>query len=170
MRSNLLIILAISAILLTVSSCEDDKNGTGKSVLSAKLITHSDCKSMKHATVGAIADSISCADYTYNAVTKTMLVKHMNAGFNCGSDSLFCEVDLINDTILITESESGNFAQCECLFDLEIAITGIEPANYQIKFVEPYLQNQQPLQFSADLLNQNTGSYCVIRNLYPWGK
>jgi hypothetical protein len=40
---------------------------------------------------------------------------------------------------------------------------------YRIKFIEPYSGEQEKLFFEIDFTNENTGSYCVSRNQYPWG-
>jgi hypothetical protein len=98
-----------------------------------------------------------------------LTVKHINAGFNCCPDSLYCKVDLEGDTILIQELENSTLCHCNCLYDLVIEIKGIDLKKYHVKFIEPYVADQNKLLFEIDLTEDSTGSYCVTRQQYPWG-
>jgi len=108
-------------------------------------------------------------DYSFNANTNTLTITHINAGFNCCPDSLYCKISKNIDTIIIQEFEKIPQCNCNCLYDLDIEINGVESKKYQIKFVEPYVGEQGKLEFEIDLKNNEIGSYCVTRKQYPWG-
>ncbi len=51
---------------------------------------------------------------------------------------------------------------------MEISILSL--GTYQIYLVEPYaMQAGQQIEFTIDLNDSLTGSYCVQRDFYPWG-
>ena len=72
-------------------------------------------------------------------------------------------------TIIIEEREYvTDKCRCNCLYDLDILIAGVESKKYSIKFIEPYYSGEQKLIFDIDLRNKTEGSFYVIRNEYPW--
>jgi len=170
MKTIIYSIFAGVAILLLVISCENEKENAKQLVLSGKILSHSDCKDLKSDLVFFTTDSLSCAEYSFDSSTNKLFIKHINAGFNCCPDSLYCNVTVSNDTIIIQEFESKQQCNCNCLYDLDIVIYGVDSRNYQIKFIEPYSGNQEQIIFAVDFSAQKEGSYCVIRNSYPWGK
>jgi len=151
-----------------VSACEHDKDNPQS--VSGKLISNSACKSsLADADTAYLFDSLSCAEYSYNDSSKTLSVKHINAGFNCCPGTIQCEISVRNDSILIRESETAMLCNCDCLYDLNIEVYGVDPKNYVIRFIEPYCGEQEQLIFAADLASQASGSHCVRRTQYPWG-
>lgn len=175
MESNILMktliysMLAGVAMLFFIFSCENEKENPEPLVFSGKLTSHSDCNSFKSDTAINTADSLSCAEYSFDAATNKLYIKHINAGFNCCPDSLYCNVSVSNDTITIQEFERYDFCNCNCLYDLYIEIEGVASQEYQIVFIEPYIRAQEQLIFGVDLSTQQEGIYCVTRNVYPWG-
>ncbi len=138
-------------------------------VVSGKLLSHTECKMASTKNTAFVMDTITCAEYSYNSITQMLLIKHINAGFNCDPGDLSVIVNISNDTIIIEEFEDSNFANCNCLFDLDIEIKEIEAKPYQIKFIEPYRVNQEPLIFGVNFSNQTAGIFCINRYGYPWG-
>jgi hypothetical protein len=98
-----------------------------------------------------------------------LTINHINAGFNCCPGNISCTNIINNDTIVISEKEESALCDCNCLFDLEIEISGLENKKYFLKFEEPYLHNQDELFFELNLSNQTNGTHCVERLQYPWG-
>jgi len=98
-----------------------------------------------------------------------LTINHINAGFNCCPFDLSCQVSVINDTIMIRETEKEQGCNCLCLFDLDIELKDVDPKKYQVRFIEPYAEGQAPLMFEMDLSAQNEDEICVIRKMYPWG-
>lgn len=70
---------------------------------------------------------------------------------------------------MIQEYEKVADCKCECLYDLEIEVNGVDFKKYQIKFIEPYALEQDKLDFEVDLTKDSNGTYCVTRKQYPWG-
>ena len=70
---------------------------------------------------------------------------------------------------MIEEKEEAAQCDCNCLYDLEIEIEGVEEQSYQINVFEPYALDQAKLSFSIDLKSEPSGSFSVIRKIYPWG-
>jgi hypothetical protein len=117
----------------------------------------------------AIPDSISVVEYTFNPVRNLLTLKHINAGFNCCPDSIYCTITVRGNTILIEEFEKAALCHCNCLYDLEIEINGVEAKKYDLKFIEPYIGDQEEIVFEIDLGKAMNGSYEVNRKQYPWG-
>ncbi len=159
-----------AVFIFFVASCESDEISQKPVNLTGNLISSSDCKSLKSANgTYDISDSLSCIDYSFDSKTNHLTIQHINAGFNCCPGNLSCDARLKNDSIIIQEFESAYLCSCECLYDLEIAINGVDPGTYQIKFIEPYIGDNAEINFELDLSNTIEGSYCVTRKHYPWG-
>jgi hypothetical protein len=94
---------------------------------------------------------------------------HINSGFNCCPEKLYCEVSVNNDTVIISEFEKEQGCNCNCLFDLDIELSGFDQNKYIVKFVEPYTIGQEQLIFEMDLATDVEGEYCGVRKGYPWG-
>jgi hypothetical protein len=120
--------------------------------------------------VAETPNSQSCVAFLFDPETRKLSLKHFNAGFNCCPESLSCTVTYRNDSIIIQEIEQQMGCRCNCLYDLDMEILGVEPGKYQLQLIEPYLGTQQPLVFSIDLLTQKQGSFCISRTNYPWGE
>jgi hypothetical protein len=165
--ANLSLLIILSATLFW--SCDDNssKNNGLKPLLN--FIGHSPCKYEKSTSVSDITpDSLSCVNYSYNVSTGKLSITHINAGFNCCPDEIYCTFIVEADTLIITERETSALCDCNCLFDLELEISDVQSASYIIKFDEPYCYDQEKLLFPVNLADQPTGSVCVVRKQYPW--
>ncbi|MBN1145198.1 MAG: hypothetical protein JXA72_12285 [Bacteroidales bacterium] len=162
------LVLALMAATM-LYQCEKEKQTD--TTLTGKLVKTSECKDfLKSAlVVETIADTLSCLQYQYDAENHKLAVKHVNTGFNCCPDELYCAFSLISDTIVIKESEKSALCHCNCLYDMDIEITGVDARKYQVKVVEPYAVNMDKLIFEVDLVQEPEGSFCVTRKTYPWG-
>ena len=149
-------------------SCEKENNNNKLLSLSTELTGSSPCKSnIKSAS--DTPDSLSCINYSYNELSNTLYLKHINAGFNCCPDSMDCDAILAGDTIIVQEFESSAACNCDCLYDIDIEINGLDSRRYLIKLVEPYADNQAKILFEINVDENQNGSFCVTRKLYPWG-
>lgn len=163
-----LIYLLLPVICLIAIGCDKNNEETTQPQVEGSLINHSDCISFK--TRPADADSNeSCIEYTFDSTSNKLLLKHLNAGFNCAPGELSCEITFSNDTIFVEEFETWAIANCNCLFNLDIEINGIKAKRYYLKMIEPYIQGQETLEFYIDLKQTSSGEYCVERYKYPWG-
>lgn len=165
MRNRKVLLLLFGAIIVLITSCreneEDSNNFTGK------LIAQTDCKN--NTKSAKTADNQSCAEYTFDKQKHLLKIKHINAGFNCCPEKLYAEIWLNNDSIYIQEFEQAALCRCNCLYDLEFEISGVEQKSYYLIFIEPYAKNQKQLAFDIDLNSSATGKFCVTRKNYPWG-
>ena len=171
MTAKIFLLIFTIVISFFVFSCKKENKKNNQLSLTGELVNHSECKNKKKLIKGSseIPDSISCIDYSFDEANNKLTIKHINAGFNCCPDSLYCDVILNNDTIMIQEFEKDGLCNCDCLYDLNIEIIGVASQKYYIKIDEPYRRKQAELSFKIDLTKNKAGSYCVIRNQYPWG-
>ena len=169
MNTKLLYVAFVLGVIISVNACEDE-NKTNHPV-EGKMISHSSCKGKKTTYDEPYVytpDTLSCVKYDYEPSTGKLILTHRNAGFNCCPDSIYGLVSLSNDTILIEEKELYGLCDCDCLYDLNFEITGIEAKVYIIRFVEPYWRQEEKLIFEVDLSSQPVDSLCMTRTYYPW--
>lgn len=170
MKQKIVFVLIVLAAIFFIDACEKEKEEKSGLVFSGELTSHTGCKSFKTTGVlSDIPDTLTCVNYTFDALTNKLVIKHINAGFNCCPDILYCIITLNSDTIIIQENEKEALCNCNCLFDLDMEITGVETSKYQVRFIEPYAGDQEELQFEMDLTKHPDGSVCVVRKQYPWG-
>jgi hypothetical protein len=165
--SNLLVVCLLAILVI---SCTEDTQQPKNLDLSINLTGKSDCKSNKSAEINqAVTNSQSCIDYSFDQAAKKLTLKHINAGFNCCPGNISCIVSYRSDTIVIQEVEEKSQCNCDCIYDLDMVVDGVEAGKYQLRVIEPYVGNQAKLNFELDLRNQKQGSWCVTRTQYPWG-
>ena len=152
---------------LIVFSCKEEAINTEQLTVTGQLIKHTSCKDNFKSASEITSDSLSCIDYYFDQ--NKLSLKHINAGFNCCPESLWCTISVKNDTIIVQEFEKSALCRCNCLYDLDIQVTGIAEKKYILKFVEPYCGEQEKLIFEIDLKEETEGLFCVIRKQYPWG-
>jgi len=168
MKPILQLILPCLALLLGIYTCEQEKSSTGLPYGSLDQI--SECKEFKSTAVWeGTADSLSCIEYSYDAENSQLLLKHVNAGFNCCPGKIYGDVRFVNDTIIIKESEKDGMCDCLCLYDLEFKLTGISEKVYAVRLNELYAGDQEKFTISIDLAVNTSGSFCIVRKEYPWG-
>lgn len=155
------------AFAALITACETVNPQT---TITGKLISNTNCKSNEISIVESeTSDTLSCIEYEFKSGENKLHFKHINVGFNCCPGEISCTAKLSNDTIIVQEYEKSALCDCDCLFDLEIEITGVELGKYYIKFIEPYCGLQEKLFFRIDLTKDKEGSACVTRKQYPWG-
>jgi len=172
MKTSLSFIIAMLLMMAFITGCQTESEPSGENELqvSGKIVSNSECKSSKSASLSIdIPDSLSCIDYSYNSSSHLLSFIHINAGFNCCPDSIYCTVTAIGDSIVVQEFEKSALCNCNCLFDLYFELTGVVAKVYHVRFIEPYADGQELLYFDLDLINQPQGSVCVVREHYPWG-
>jgi hypothetical protein len=155
---------------LIADGCSDEGAIRDPGDVTGKLIRTSGCGGFKTARTDVeISDTLSCVSYTYDKVTGKLSILHQNTGFNCCPDTLKCNIYTNRDTIIVEESEKTVGCKCNCLFDMDMELTGVAAGKYWIRMVEPYAGDTPKILFSVDLKNKTTGSFCVTRKKYPWG-
>jgi hypothetical protein len=170
MKTRIIFILIVLAAILIIDGCEKKNEDQSDLMFSGELTSHTGCKSFK-STVAEFdtPDTLSCINYSFDVSTGKLVMKHINSGFNCCPEILYCTITLNCDTIVIREDEKAALCKCNCLFDMDMEINGVEARKYQVKIIEPYAVNQEELFFEMDLATHADGSVCVVRKQYPWG-
>jgi hypothetical protein len=120
---------------------------------------------------------LDCLKWEYDG-EGLLEVTHVNAGFNCAPE---IEATLSLDprsvpggpsgTIEIIEHEISDIADCNCLFELEYALSELPPRTYRVEVSEEpiYLEEgDAPLEFTLELHSAESDSFCVERDHYPW--
>jgi hypothetical protein len=170
MKSSIYLFLRVLLLAILLNGCSKDKKEDEKykAPLTGKLVNRSACKGKSSVIVADTVKNISCVKYSFELENNRVLMKHINSGFNCCPE-ICCGIFLEGDTIFIQEIEIMGICGCLCLYDLDIEINGVDPKCYQVKIIEPYCDNQEPLIFEMNLTENNSGIYCVQRLNYPWG-
>jgi hypothetical protein len=109
-----------------------------------------------------------CIDYNYDG-SSTLILNHINAGFNCYPGEITADIVFNGNIITITEKERDSAADCICLYDLEYNLENLPPGLYTIRVIGLYVEmDDEPLECSVELFSATTGRFCVERNYYPW--
>ncbi len=149
-------------------ACINENENVSDQPIEIKSSSNKECKDFANTSKvkNILAPNQTCIEYDYS--NGILNLKHINTGFNCEPGELFATVKTSGDTIIIEEYETSSSVKCLCLFDLDMDLSGTSAKIYQVKIIEPYLGEQQPLKFKVDLKTAPSGSYCVKRNKYPW--
>jgi hypothetical protein len=113
-------------------------------------------------------DTLSCAIWEYNS-EGTLSVRHTNAVLNC-CPVFVADISVENNVITITEIDSLDNGGCDCIcpFDIDYEITDLWSGEYTLKFVEPYFhEGEDTLQSTINLVEEQSGSFCVDRKYLP---
>jgi hypothetical protein len=154
-----------------LATCTSEPENPDEMELTIRLIGNPQCVYLKsYEDQPEIPESQSCIEYAFDKDAGKLILRHIHAGFNCCPESLWCTVTYRNDTIIVKEFEKNMGCKCNCLYDLDLEVEGIEPGKYQLQIIEPYIGNQEPLGGLIDLYTLKQGCFCVIRSIYPWGK
>jgi hypothetical protein len=137
------------------------------------LLNYSGCKEFQKGTaIDSTPPDQDCIEYQYDG-SSVLLLKHVNAGFNCCPDDILADITIEDNVITIEEDESLEISggcDCICLFDVNYRISNLPPGEYTIRVYGMYLQEgDEILEFTVDLASSPSGIYCVYREYYPWG-
>ncbi len=167
--SHSIVILLLLVFSTFYFSCGKD-SGSSKNEPIGNFINQSECGGFETVkNMLDITNNQSGIFYQYDGSGK-LEFQHVNAGFNCCPD-LTAEFSFDNDTIIITEKESGDMCHCLCLYDIECEINNLTPGRYYVKVIELYLSDgDELLEFEITLdTSSSSGDFIVSRTNYPWG-
>lgn len=173
MKTCINLFVSLSILVLLYSGCEESTThipDNNPLVFSGQLTDNTECKMLKSTlTISETSDTLSCIEYSFNENKNKLSITHINAAFNCCPDNLYCNISLDEDTIIIEEFEKEALCKCNCLYDLNIELEGIDSKTYNLKIVEPYLFGEEKLNIELDLAFAPEAKHCVTRKNYPWG-
>jgi hypothetical protein len=157
----------IIAILFSLAAIGCEREGS--IAPSVNQLTGSVCKEHGFKTVADQASDQDCINYSWRS-GDTLIIKHVNAAFNCCPGGFHAGVRIVGDTVILTEKENSSLCDCNCLFDLSCKLGGISKGTWWIRIEEPYIQNtsQEKILFKAELKKNSDGEYCISRSGYPW--
>jgi len=159
--------------LVTFGGCK--KSADAQLVPAGALLQRTDCKQFLANASGTLDEFApgqedDCIEYQYNG-TNTLVLRHINAGFNCCPGEITAEIEFNSSLITITETEREQGCRCLCLFDLDYEVVNLAPGVYTLRIIEPYLEaGDQVLEVTLELLSAASGTFCLQRNYYPWGQ
>jgi hypothetical protein len=109
-----------------------------------------------------------CLSYEFR--DSVLVINRINAGFNCCPNEVIVSSEFSNDTLFITETEVDAFCDCNCLYDISYTITPVQKTAFVIHVNEALglRSDESALSFSVDLIDVNSGEFCVERTGYPW--
>ncbi len=164
------IVCAAVSLAIFIPACdrETPTEPGGTLTPTAALVSQSGCKAYRAPVGSAPSPSPDCFNYRLED-GHTLLIKHINAAFNCCPGDITADISFANDTITILERESQPGCHCLCLYDLGYRIENIGTGTYTIVFIEPYRSEaDEPLIATIDLSASPSGEFCVERTTYPW--
>jgi len=77
----------------------------------------------------------------------TLTIHHQQTERNCGALFTF-DVSILENTITVTEVDTGEQVWCTCYFDLSVSITGLDPGNYEVE-VWGHDMGQDPVLYGS---------------------
>ncbi|MBI5324296.1 MAG: hypothetical protein HZB41_03285 [Ignavibacteriae bacterium] len=153
-----------------ISGCEKNSiSNVGKPT--GALVQYSECKNtiVGKTEIDITSNNLDCIEYSYDVKSNSLILKHINAGFNCCPGKITADISINSDAIIINEKEQEAGCHCNCLFDIDYKIENLISRSFKIVIVEPYRPVEEDvLEFNIDLNVNPSGKFCVERNNYPW--
>jgi len=163
MKNLIFLFIAIPAFLCLSCEKKDPRE------VSVAMKNHTACKDFGLKQRSENDSREDCLIFSYDG-SDVLSLRHVNAAFNCCPGKLSVEIKQVADTLIVIESEEEALCDCDCLYDLEYELTGIDPASYVIRVKEPYLrEGDMPIELRINLKKETEGSVCETRSSYPWG-
>ena len=156
-------LLALLVPVLLSTGCSEE-NPVAADDAYGVLLESVGCKMAEGDMEAQLASGQECLEWDLHA--GVLSLKHVDAAFNCCPETISAEVLIDGSSITVIEEESGGECDCQCLFDLAIAIYDLEPGVYTVSISGPY--SPEPLDTTIDLIAEPAGSYCEDREVYPW--
>ena len=157
--------------LVTIGGCKKSTNA--QTFPAGVLLQSNGCKQFLADAAGQMENFATgpyedCLEFHYNG-TNTLVLRHINAGFNCCPGKITAEIYFHSSLITITEREQDQGCDCLCLFDLDYELVNLLPGVYTLRIIEPYVEGgDQVLELTLELLSATSGTLCLHRGYYPW--
>lgn len=163
------LIFLVAGLGLALSACSEESPPVPPSTEPAGHVVHiSGC--ISGFTDDRAGSAESCVRFQYDTAAQILRLTHENAAFNCCPEKIGADISIEKGSIVVTEWEKDGNCDCNCLYDIDLAIEDLPLGQYTVRMVEPLRSNDdQELTFSVDLAVETEGRVCVPRNFYPWG-
>lgn len=149
-----LFIAIISVILFYSVGCKKSESSTPDPV--GVYTGYSGCNSLQDATFDDRPVK-ECIGYQYNG-SGTLSLGHYNALFNCCPGEVQAIIEIKGNTIFITESQLEAACRCNCHYDLDFQISGIQSGQYTIQIT---CEDGRSLSYSITLTSgESSGNRC----------
>jgi len=164
MKRNLLFIPSLFIFFVCIPffiSCENElEPDTGP--INVSGIKHTGCKTFK----SLVSEKQDCVEYQ-TVDNNYLKINRINTAFNCCIDGVLVVVtDNQTNEITIKETEiCTNPCYCNCLYDLEYTLGPMEYGTYSFHVIEEYADT---MSFAIEFSATTQGSYCEVRDGYPW--
>lgn len=163
MKTKLFWLLGLSLLIIR---CDREPSVTP----SINFVGSTDCKSLGLKSINDQSSDKDCIQYRW-VTGDSLIIKHINAAFNCCPLGFITELKVSGDTLIVTEKENSSMCDCSCLFDLNYNLAGITRDTWWIRIDEQYVQQPgaEKILFKAEFSKVPEGEFCVTRTGYPWG-
>jgi len=137
----------------------------------ARLVDASDCKSaVTRAATPDMPPDQGCLRWDYFGRTGRLRLEHVNAGLNCCPEYTVT-LTVADGRLVVQEVETAGYCRCLCLYDFTFEIDDLPRGVYEVIVQENHLAGDDPpLMGIIDLTETESGSFCVPRGAYPWGR
>jgi len=170
-KNTKILAILIAVFLFAFGSCKEKVITPGLSPIMI-FKNYQGCKTFAANAgleAGFHSSNVECIEYEYDGEGH-LILKHINAGFNCCPGEIGADFSVTGNMIYIEDWEKEQGCFCRCLFDLEYEILELEPGEYTIEVKGPYIvATDEELKFTVKLFGSCSGTFCVIRTHYPWG-
>jgi hypothetical protein len=158
-------VLTLAGVLLLILACDREP----ASIPAIQFIGSTGCKGHFLKTEPDSAN-LDCIQYAW-LKGDTLVIKHVNAGFNCCPGGFGTTLRVSGDTLIVEEREDAAMCDCDCLFDLDYYLSGVARRTWWLRIVEPYVDTlkEEALFSRIELRKEASGEFCVTRDYYPWG-
>jgi len=164
--SFVVLVLAVCFITKGCKNCTDIEADPVGELLASTNCKHTQSQLNDIRAGNLIADD--CVSFSYDG-DGTLMIKHINAGFNCCPGRITAEIEINENRITIVEKESESGCHCLCLYDLDYKIENLPPGEYIFQIVEPYISAEDaPIEITLKLKSAIPWDYCFPRKNYPW--
>ena len=169
MKYLIFILTAIS--FLAIQSCDRLPNDCDcYQDITAEVTNFTDCKNDQTELFFDGYDKTTTAiEYTYDESTKSLMLRHINANFNCCPGKIYCGFEIDDNVIVVQELSEKEDCRCICLYDVDFLLNNVEKGIYTIAIKELYIEEALWLQFDIDLNESTSGVFKQTREFYPWG-
>ena len=159
-------LVVLGVIALCAGNCQRSNSDVGP--LSVSVSSDMICRANVPLKSNDPPSENSCVRYTYEG-DSLLMIKHLNAGFNCCPEKFAADIEVKGDSLIIREDDFKHGCKCNCQYNLDILVHNLPADLYHVRIAEPYAgKPESRLIFDLDLKKEKTGEFCVTRGEGWW--